>query len=79
MALSGDILGQLIKANIDAQALVDPTDRDALFKAMGNAIVSHITANAQVISTVTVVSVGGVTPGPGTSGSGAGTGTGTII
>jgi hypothetical protein len=71
MPMVGDALGELIKANIDAVG--DKTDRDALFKAMGNAIVDYITTNALV--TVAVTSVSAVTVGTGTSGPGAGTGT----
>jgi hypothetical protein len=43
---SGDILGDAIKAAIDA--VPDKTDRDALFHAMGEAIVAHIVAQALV-------------------------------
>lgn len=71
MALSGAVLGEAMRAAIDGVG--DKTDRHALFRAMADAIVAHITANATL--TVTVVSVSGVTPGPGVSGPGAGTGT----
>lgn len=43
--------------------------RTNMFKAMGNAIVAHVIANALV----NVLSVSGVTTGPGTSGPGTGT------
>lgn len=76
MAMDGDTLGQAIKAAIDS--VTDKTDRNALFEAMGNAIVNHITANASVNTNVTVASVGGVTTGSGVSGPGTGSGTGTI-
>lgn len=73
MALSGTVLGALIKTNVDAVVAAKPPNspisRDELFQAIGNAIVTHITANAQVI----VASVSGVTTGPGTSGPGTGT------
>lgn len=62
MPLDGDILGAAIKGAIEG---VDPKDRDALFKAMGAAIVAHIQANGLV--TVTTA-----------CGAGAGTGTGTV-
>lgn len=68
MALNGDVLGDAIKAAVDALAQ-PPTDRTALFRAIGGAIVTHITENAQVL----VASVSGVTVGAGTSGSGTGT------
>ena len=45
---------------------------------LATAIVSYITANAQVSTTLSVASVSGVTTGPGSSGPGSGTGTGTI-
>lgn len=68
MAMNGDALGDAIKAAVDA--LPDPkTDRTAIFRAMGNAIVAHIQANAQVA----VTSVTGVTTGGGVSGPGTGT------
>lgn len=68
MALNGDVLGDAIKSAIDA--LPDPkTDRTAIFRAIGNAIVLHITANAAVV----VTSVSGVTTGGGVSGPGTGT------
>ena len=76
MALSGTVLGDLIMANIDAAVAAhhesNPTQRQAIFRAMGEAIVTHI-LTAQVI--VTVTSVSGVTTGIGVSGPGAGTGT----
>lgn len=63
MPMNGDVLGLAIKAAIDGVG--DKTDRDALFKAMGAAIVAHIKANGLV--TVTTA-----------CGAGAGTGTGTV-
>ncbi len=69
MPMNGDTLGLAIKAAVQAAAAADPADRDAMFKAMGNAIVAHIQANA----TVTVTSVSGVTVGAGVSGPGTGT------
>lgn len=71
MAMNGNVLGDAIRAAIDAVG--DKTDREAIFRAIGGAIVGHITANAQV--SVSVTSVSGVTVGVGTSGPGAGTGT----
>ena len=73
MALDGDVLGVLLKDAVDGVAAAGvPVDRDAMFKAMGAAIVNHI-KTATV--TITVASVSGVTPGPGTSGPGSGTAT----
>jgi hypothetical protein len=71
MAMNGNALGDEIRALIDAVG--DKTDRTALFRAIGNAIVTHITTNASVA--VTVTSVSGVTVGVGTSGPGSGSGT----
>lgn len=71
MAMNGNVLGDAIKAAIDAVG--DKTDRQAIFRALGDAIVTHITANASVA--VTVASVSGVTVGAGTSGPGSGSGT----
>ena len=45
---------------------------------LATAIVTYVTANAQVSTTLSVTSVSGVTTGPGVSGPGTGTGTGTI-
>lgn len=64
MALTGtaSALAALIKANVDAVA--DKTNRDALFLAMAQAIITHIVANATV--TVAVPAA----PGAGVVGSG---------
>lgn len=67
MALSGNTLGDELLAAINGVS--DPTDRQALFRAMGNAIVDHIKAHAQVV----VTSVTGVTAGAAASGPGTGT------
>lgn len=67
LAGTGDILGDAIRAAIDATP--DKTDRSAIFRAIGNAIVAHIIANG----VVAVASVTGVTPGGGVSGPGTGT------
>lgn len=81
MALNGNTLGQEIWDALDAAGYpMDPTALD-VWKAVANAIVDHVTANAQVdtntSSNVVVTSVSGVTTGPGVSGPGAGTATGT--
>lgn len=77
MAMNGDILGQQIIAAIDGELASQPTanavQREAIWKAVGRAIVLHIQTSGAV--TVTVASVSGVTVGPGVSGPGAGTGT----
>lgn len=64
---TGDVLGDAMRAAIDAEP--DKTDREALFRALGNVIVAHVVANA----TVVVASVSGVTAGAAASGPGAGT------
>jgi hypothetical protein len=73
MAMNGGVLGAAIKAAVQDAAESDPTDRDAMFAALGDAIVAHIQAFGSV--TVAVTSVSGVTAGAGVSGPGSGTGT----
>lgn len=77
MAMNGTLLGNQIVAAIDAAVASNPTanaaQRNAIWQAIGTAIVAHITANAVV--NVTVASVSGVTPGVGVSGPGVGVGT----
>ena len=75
MALSGSVLGALIQTNMEAVSPPVSTDppvlrayRLALYTAIADAIVSHITSAAQVA----VASVGGVTVGVGVSGPGTG-------
>lgn len=72
MALNGNTLGDLIRTSVDAAIAATPSageaQRQAVFRAIGNAIVTHV-LTAQVI----VTSVSGVTTGPGTSGPGTGT------
>ena len=82
MALTGtgNALGDAMQAAIDA--VVDKTDRQAVFRAMGTAIIAHVIANgssAVAISglPVTVASVTLVTTGTAASGPGTGTATGT--
>lgn len=71
--LNGNILGDLIMAQVDlavaATPQAGPAQRQAVFRAIGAAIVTHITTQG----TVVVTSVSGVTTGPGTSGPGTGT------
>ncbi len=69
MALNGDVLGLLMLANVNALSEAQKRDRTAVYRALGSAIVDHITANA----VVTVASVTLVQPGLGSSGPGAGT------
>ncbi|KKK59090.1 hypothetical protein LCGC14_3037890 [marine sediment metagenome] len=71
MAMNGNTLGDAIKSAVDG--LGDPTDRTALFRAIGNAITDHIANNAAVA--VTVASVTLVTAGVASSGPGTGSGT----
>lgn len=70
MAMNGDTLGLAIKSAIDALvAAGDGTDRAKLFKAIGNAIVEHITTSGVV--NVVVSNAVPAAPGPVT-------GTGTV-
>lgn len=61
MAMNGDTLGDLIRTNIDsavaANAEANPTQRQAVFRAIGNAIVDHITANMQITFRATDVGI----------------------
>ena len=59
MPLIGSALGAAMKSAVDGVA--DKSDRDAVFEAMGTAIVNYFKANA-----VVTVSVIGVTTGPAT-------------
>jgi len=76
MALNGDILGDAIRAAVETAVQntreAGDAQRAAIWRAVGNAIVNHLTSSAVV--TVTVPSVSGVTPGAGVSGPGVGTG-----
>lgn len=76
MALNGTVLGDMMMAAIDGVVAVTPqagtAQRQAIFHALGDAIVTHI-RTATV--TVNVASVSGVTAGVGVSGPGVGTGT----
>lgn len=82
-----------IKANIDsafpipsgvptAQQTTLDNERqllaDAIAQAVAEKVVQHIQSFAVVTSTVTVISVAGVTTGAGISGPGTGTATGTV-
>lgn len=54
---TGAILGAALKAAVDS--VPDKQDRDAVFQAMGEAIVAHIVANAVVVVTAGAGSPGG--------------------
>lgn len=73
MALNATVLGALMKANVDAQAAIDPTDRDAIFKAIATAVIMHI-QTAGVVNVTTT----GVTTCPAGAGTETGTGVGTM-
>lgn len=68
MALNGNALGDAIRVAIDALSDEQKaSDREAIYRAMGTAIVSYLVVNTQVIVTnVTGVTTGGSTSGPGT-------------
>lgn len=82
MALNGNALGDAVVTALEGVDGSMTDDQKAqlttAWHAIGTAIVTYITANAQVASSVTVSSVTGVTSGPGTSGPGSGSATGTI-
>lgn len=67
MPLSGDRLGDALLAAVNAVA--DKTNRQAIFRALGNAIVTEVQANGLV--TVTVATTGSASAQTGT-------GTGTV-
>jgi len=69
MAMDATILGELMKANIDALSDDAKKDRSQVFKALADAVITHIQTAAQ-ISGIVVASVAGVTPGGGVSGPG---------
>lgn len=75
MAMNGTILGDAMMAAVDGAVIAHPTanadQRKAIWRALGDAIVTHV-QGATV--TVTVTSVSGVTTGPGVSGPGTGSG-----
>ncbi len=73
---TGNALGDAMKAAIDGVG--DKDDREAVFQAMGTAIIAHFLSNGMAAVTITaqpvvVASVTGVTTGPGVSGPGTGT------
>jgi hypothetical protein len=65
MAMDADILGPALKSAVQSAAAADPSDSDAMFKAMADAIILHI----QTYATVTVT-----TACPAGAGTGAGAG-----
>lgn len=67
--LNGNDLGDLLLSTLNTAALATFGDRQALYRALGNAIVNYIKANA----VVTIPSVTLVQPGIGSSGPGTGT------
>ncbi len=72
MALNADVLGALMRSKVDALSIDDLKGRDALFKALSEAVIEHIqTAGVVTVTTVTP----GVQSGPSAA---PGTGTGTI-
>lgn len=82
MALSSARCAAALKAKVAAKnPAFLPGVGDAmdwLFEAIAEAVVEEVVAYAEVASTVSVLSVSGVTTGPGVSGPGTGTATGTI-
>jgi hypothetical protein len=69
VALNGNDLGDLMKTTMDAATAVTAGDRQAIFRALGNAIVNYIKANMVVTVTTSTpgASAGALTlPGSGT-------------
>ena len=52
MALNGNDLGDAMRAAVDGLTTDQKRDRSAVFRAMGGAIVTYVTAHAQVTTTV---------------------------
>lgn len=72
MSLNGNDLGDLLKTTLDAAVVATGGgDRQALFEALGNAIVNYIKANAVV--TVTTSTPGAMSGPTALPGSGTGT------
>lgn len=69
MAMNKTVLGALMKSNIDALSDSSKQDREAVFEALADAVISHIQTTA-AITGIIVASVAGVTPGGGVSGPG---------
>ena len=70
MALNAATLSDEIKTNLKRELNLDsePTQMNAVCKAIAEAVVSHITANATVIGEVSVVvatGAGAIVPGTG--------------
>lgn len=72
--LSADIRSRLITSC----GAHDDDQLTAFCDQIAQAVVSEITVNASVATTVAVTSVSGVTTGLGVSGPGSGSGTGTV-
>lgn len=68
MAMNGNDLGDLLKTTLDAAVVASGGgNRQALFEALGNAIVNYIKANAVVtVATSTPGAMAGPTTLPGT-------------
>lgn len=54
MAMDGDVLGLAMKAAVDGLSDDQKKDRDAVFKAMGGAVVEHIQTLGQLSGLVVV-------------------------
>ena len=71
MSMNGNDLGDLLKSTLDVAVIATGGSRQELFRALGQAIVSYIQANAVV---TVVTSTSGAFIGTATlSGSGTGT------
>ncbi len=83
--LNGDVLGEEILNAIDGVSPFNPnvesfTDyRKRLWKAIANAIVNHITSNAEVVTKVKDHTHAGVTVGNQISGGVAGLASGSVV
>jgi len=71
LAGTGAVLGAAMKSAVDSLTDAQKADRDEVFKAMGEAVIAHITGPAG-LNAVAVTSVGLVTAGVAVSGPGLG-------
>ncbi len=78
MSMNGDALGTAIADAIEGLTDAQKRSVETVWQTIAAEIVIHIQSNAEVSTSVDVVSVSGVTPGTGTSGPGTGSGSGGV-
>lgn len=83
MALDKDRWGDAVAAavagiSVPQDSFITPAQLQQVWRAVCGEHKTEINDNAEVMTTVAVTSVSGVTPGGGVSGPGTGTGTGQV-